>query len=86
MTKARRELPAYEFLTAFPQIASRLGHKTETVRTVIIAIMAKVVSTYPQRALWPMVYLMQSNRPERKRLCAQVTALTQVRAEGNRLM
>lgn len=78
MAKARKDLPAYEFLTAFPQIASRLGHKTEGIRLVIIGMMAKVVMAYPQRALWPMVYLMQSNRAERKRLCASVTAQTQV--------
>lgn len=73
MDKSRKELPTYEFLTAFPQIASRLGHKHENIRPVLIKVMATVLVLFPQQALWPMVYLMQSNRPERRDLCLRVT-------------
>lgn len=78
MDRCHRELPTFEILTAFPQMASRLGHKTDTIRTTLVRLMGAVLVVYPLQALWPMVYLMQSNRPERKKLCGQVTSRTLV--------
>ncbi|KAK4688808.1 hypothetical protein P7C73_g1302, partial [Tremellales sp. Uapishka_1] len=63
-----------QFLTAFPQIVSRIVHKDQDISQVLIKIMARVIRSYPQQALWPMVGVMQSNRPERKSTCEKVMA------------
>ncbi|OCF42201.1 serine/threonine-protein kinase ATR [Kwoniella heveanensis CBS 569] len=73
LNKARRDLPAYQFLTAFPQIVSRIVHPNEAVASVLKKIMATVISRYPQQALWPAVGAMQSKRPERRKVANEVT-------------
>lgn len=78
MDKSRKDLPTFEYLTAFPQIASRVGHKNDKIRSVLIKIMGTVLLAFPQQALWPMVYLMQSHRNERQDLAKLVTKRTQV--------
>lgn len=65
MEKSRSTLAAYQFHTAFSQIASRLGHKSQRIRLTLGKILADVISAYPQQSLWPMFGLMQSRRPER---------------------
>ncbi|WRT68452.1 uncharacterized protein IL334_005428 [Kwoniella shivajii] len=55
-----------KFLTAFPQIISRIVHPNPEVAFVLKKIMAAVIIRYPQHALWPTVGAMQSKRPERK--------------------
>ncbi|WVF72846.1 hypothetical protein IAT40_007664 [Kwoniella sp. CBS 6097] len=73
LNKARKELPPYQFLTAFPQIVSRIVHPNKDVATVLRKIMAIVLSRYPQQALWPAVGAMQSKRTERRTAAHEVT-------------
>jgi serine/threonine-protein kinase ATR len=47
-----KTLPAYQWLTAFPQIISRLTHKLAPVYAFIKDIILKVFADYPQQALW----------------------------------
>ena len=76
--KARKDLPAYQFLTAFPQIVSRIGHPKREVQSVLRKIMAVVIERYPQQATWPMVGVMQSKRAERKDACQAALSRAQV--------
>jgi hypothetical protein len=76
---ARRHLAPYQFLTAFPQIVSRIGHNNKDVAQILMKIMATVIQHYPRQALWPTVGVMQSNRPERKATCTVVLRRAQVK-------
>lgn len=80
---ARRTLPIYQvhplsplggeadiqWLTAFPQLVSRILHPEPSVNTVLYKIIAGVIHKYPNQALWPMVGVMRSNRSERSKVC-----------------
>jgi len=80
---ARRTLPMYQvstpaglqyganekWLTAFPQLVSRILHPEPSVNTVLYKIIAGVIHKYPNQALWPMVGVMRSNRSERSKVC-----------------
>lgn len=61
-----------QFLTAFPQLVSRILHPEPSVNGVLYKIIASVIAKYPHQALWPMVGVMQSKRPERSRVCQVV--------------
>ncbi|KAI9206311.1 uncharacterized protein BJ171DRAFT_28115 [Polychytrium aggregatum] len=53
-------LPAYQFLTALPQLISRICHRNVSVHSILEAIIVKVVSTYPHQALWHIVSMSKS--------------------------
>jgi serine/threonine-protein kinase ATR len=76
--RARKTLSPYQFLTAFPQIVSRILHSNAAVRTILVKIMGTVIISYPQQALWPTVGVMQSNRLERKNASLDVLKRVQV--------
>jgi serine/threonine-protein kinase ATR len=79
MDKARNGLAVYQFLTAFPQIASRLGHKNGKMRQILVKILGNVIKEYPRQAIWPMFGLMNSSRKERKEQCKEVMGRVMVR-------
>ena len=79
VNKARSELPAYQFLTAFPQIVSRIGHPKKEISGLLRKVMALVIQKFPQQAMWPTVGVMQSNRADRKQACLEVVQRAQVR-------
>lgn len=79
VNKARGELPAYQFLTAFPQIVSRIGHPKKEISGLLRKVMALVIQEYPKQAMWPTVGVMQSNRADRKQACMEVLHRAQVR-------
>lgn len=64
ISEARSKLPAYQWLTAFPQIVSRIAQSHPTVYAQLEKIMVNVVSTYPRQAMWSMVGLHNSNKQE----------------------
>ncbi|WWC71522.1 uncharacterized protein I206_105480 [Kwoniella pini CBS 10737] len=69
------------FLTAFPQIISRIVHPDQRSALILKKIMAYVIYKYPQQALWPTVGAMQSKRAERKQACQEVTAMASARTQ-----
>nr|XP_019011517.1 uncharacterized protein I206_03617 [Kwoniella pini CBS 10737]OCF50298.1 hypothetical protein I206_03617 [Kwoniella pini CBS 10737] len=71
VNRVRKELPTYQFLTAFPQIISRIVHPDQRSALILKKIMAYVIYKYPQQALWPTVGAMQSKRAERKQACQE---------------
>jgi serine/threonine-protein kinase ATR len=53
-------LPAYMFYTAFAQIVARIDHNNNVVFQSLTDIIAKVVGTHPQQAMWPLLAMMNS--------------------------
>jgi serine/threonine-protein kinase ATR len=49
-------------------------HPEPSVNAVLYKIIAAVITKYPHQALWPMVGVMQSNRPDRSKVCSHVLA------------
>jgi len=66
MDRSRGKIMTYQFLTAFPQIVSRITHQNSDVREVLIKIVYRVVRDYPAQALWPIVGAMLSKRKDRQ--------------------
>ncbi|OQR83900.1 phosphatidylinositol kinase (PIK-L4) [Achlya hypogyna] len=63
---ALAKLPAAMWLAVFPQVTSRICHPNGTVVDGVKAIMVKVLSTYPQQAMWHILGLTQSLNTQRK--------------------
>ncbi|KAL9615276.1 MAG: hypothetical protein Q9167_000247 [Letrouitia subvulpina] len=58
-------LPAFVFYTAFSQIVARIVHTNLSVFSVLLEMVAKVVGTYPQHALWTLLAVVKSSSTER---------------------
>ena len=58
-------LPGFVFYTAFSQIVARIVHPNPTILQQLIEIVAKVVSTHPQQALWTLLAVVKSSSKER---------------------
>ncbi|KAL7422782.1 hypothetical protein Q5752_002077 [Cryptotrichosporon argae] len=69
---SRGKIATYQFLTAFPQMVSRICHPNTNVQDALIRVMARVLREYPQQALWPLVGVMQSKRGDRQDACSRV--------------
>ncbi|KAF9190175.1 serine/threonine-protein kinase M1 [Haplosporangium sp. Z 767] len=65
-------LPAYMFLSAFPQIISRICHQNKQAFEVLERIIIKVVIVYPDQAIWQMVSVSKSVVAERKLVCNKI--------------
>ena len=60
------KMPAYMFYTALPQIVARIAHPNLEVYKFLQNIIFKVVSAYPQHALWTLLAVCTSNQVDRK--------------------
>ncbi|MCJ1477208.1 serine/threonine-protein kinase M1 [Lambiella insularis] len=58
-------LPAFIFYTAFSQIVARITHPHQTIYAMLVDIIAKVVMTHPQQALWTLLAMIKSSSKER---------------------
>ncbi|KAL1406340.1 hypothetical protein Q8F55_008039 [Vanrija albida] len=72
MEKARFEVQTYQFLTAFPQLISRITHPNETVQETLVKVVYRVIRDYPAQSLWTTIGAMQSNRKERREVTEKV--------------
>ncbi|KAK9679778.1 hypothetical protein K7432_016161 [Basidiobolus ranarum] len=77
--KLNERLPAYQFLTAFPQIISRICHRNKSVFQVLEQIIINVLTVYPQQALWAMMSVSRSTYKIRANRCN--TILTKVKSD-----
>ncbi|OWP07483.1 protein kinase rad [Marssonina coronariae] len=59
-------LPAYMYYTALPQIVARIAHPNLEVYKYVQNMIFKVVSTYPQQALWCLLAVCTSNQTDRR--------------------
>ncbi|WVQ68017.1 uncharacterized protein L199_006223 [Kwoniella botswanensis] len=81
LARSWREQRVETFLTAFPQIISRIVHPSKKVAGILKKIMAAVIVRYPQQALWPTVGAMQSKRAERRQACLEVTNIASTKSQ-----
>lgn len=54
-----------QWLTAFPQLVSRVEHGNQTVKAILIGLIVKVISAYPQQGLWSFISVRQSKNINR---------------------
>ncbi|PBP17844.1 phosphatidylinositol 3 [Diplocarpon rosae] len=59
-------LPAYMYYTALPQIVARIAHANLEVYKYVQNMIFKVVSAYPQQALWCLLAVCTSNQTDRR--------------------
>lgn len=60
-------LPAYQFLTALPQLLSRVCHPSMAIADLLKKIIARILDEYPQQAMWFVMGLIKSKiRPRRQ--------------------
>ncbi|VDB97094.1 unnamed protein product [Peniophora sp. CBMAI 1063] len=59
------DIPAYKWYTAFPQIASRVGHPNAEVWKTLSVIVSQVIAEYPQQALWQFAPVIKSRNTMR---------------------
>lgn len=60
------KLPAYVWYTALPQIVARITHSNPEVYKILQNIITRVVTTYPQQALWSLLAVTNSTQQDRK--------------------
>ncbi|KAG9127763.1 serine/threonine-protein kinase M1 [Ceratobasidium sp. 392] len=67
MVDAVSKLNAYQWFTALPQLISRVTHPNKNAYRLLSRIIAKIVVTYPQQALWGVSPLVQSRNHDRSK-------------------
>ena len=60
-------LPAFVFYTALSQIVARICHTSPAIYASLVDIVAKVVLTHPQQALWTLLAIVKSSSMDRAR-------------------
>ncbi|KAJ3214103.1 serine/threonine-protein kinase M1 [Dinochytrium kinnereticum] len=63
------KIPSYQFLTALPQIISRLCHINRQVHAVLELIILRVLQSYPHQTLWHLVSVSKSRYKVRAARC-----------------
>ncbi|KAL9937728.1 hypothetical protein V8E36_003273 [Tilletia maclaganii] len=80
--KLYAKVPAYQWYGIFPQLVSRIIHKNEAVWQVLQELIAFVVRSFPEQAMWSMVAGAQSK--ERERSTRVVKILDKVKADAKK--
>ena len=66
MLELSAKLPAYQWLTALPQLTSRLCHKSNQVQSTLRKILVRILTTYTAHALWAILGVSKSSDPVRQ--------------------
>ncbi|KAI0032945.1 hypothetical protein K488DRAFT_78188 [Vararia minispora EC-137] len=66
ISRAIPDIPAYKWYTAFPQIASRVGHSNLDVWKDLAKIIKIVIREYPQQGMWQFASVMKSKNQTRR--------------------
>lgn len=66
MDRSRGKITSYQFLTAFPQMISRITHTNKDVQEVLVKLIYRVIRDYPAQSLWPAVGAIQSRTKPRR--------------------
>ncbi|KXN89480.1 Protein kinase rad3 [Leucoagaricus sp. SymC.cos] len=64
--RAIREIPAYKWYIAFPQIVSRVGHSNPEIFKTLSKLILKVLEEYPKQALWLFTSVVKSTKSNRE--------------------
>src|SRR5436305_9633481 len=54
-----------QFYTALNQMVARICHQNAEVSKYLVHIIVKVVSSYPQQGLWPLLAMHKSTKADR---------------------
>ncbi|KAI9467128.1 hypothetical protein BJY52DRAFT_1423860 [Lactarius psammicola] len=66
ISRAIGGVPAFKWYTAFPQIASRVGHKHDPVIEVLARLISTVIKEFPQQTLWLFASVVKSRNAIRE--------------------
>ncbi|KAL0029509.1 hypothetical protein WJX79_000191 [Trebouxia sp. C0005] len=72
MAAMAKALPSYAWLTALPQLISRICHTNPEVNTVTNHIITHVAEAYPQQALWALAAVQKSLVMGRKQAASAI--------------
>lgn len=78
-----RGLPLHAWITALPQLISRLCHPNPEVAAVTRHIIARVTEAYPQQAMWALVGVSKSAVAARRAAASAVVAAAKRAAATN---
>ncbi|KAJ3127354.1 serine/threonine-protein kinase M1 [Nowakowskiella sp. JEL0407] len=67
-----KEIPAYQLLTAFSQIVSRIGHQNQQVFEGLENMISAVLLAYPEQALWHLMSVYKSTNKLRSSRCSSI--------------
>ncbi|KAH9077054.1 hypothetical protein EDB83DRAFT_2504335 [Lactarius deliciosus] len=67
ISRAISGVPAFKWYTAFPQIASRVGHKHDPVFEVLARLISTVIKEFPQQTLWLFASVVKSRNTDREK-------------------
>lgn len=73
-----------QWMTAFPQIVSRIVHEHPDVLEFLLRIIVKAIEEYPHQSLWLFMSVVKSQKPERERRGRQV--LNSIKVNANALV
>ena len=59
------QLPLYKWLTALPQLTSRLSHNEKDVRRLVQTLVTRLLINFPDQVLWALVPMARSRDLER---------------------
>lgn len=63
---AIKEIPAFKWFTAFPQIVSRVGHNNDKVYDLLSKLIVMILQEYPRQALWGFASVIKSTKAQRE--------------------
>lgn len=69
---AHDKIPAYKFLTAFPQLISRICHPHPEVAALLRRIIAKTLVVHTQQCMWMMISVLKSSYNVRAKRCREI--------------
>jgi serine/threonine-protein kinase ATR len=69
---AQEKIPAYKFLTAFPQLISRICHPHLEVAALLKRIIAKTLVAHTQQCMWMMISVLKSSYSIRAKRCREI--------------
>ena len=61
MSSYTNRLAPYQFLTAFPQLTSRICHAHADVFSQLRDLIAKLIVSFPQQTMWMMMAVSKVN-------------------------
>lgn len=66
------QLPLYKWLTALPQLTSRLAHNSRKVRELVQTLVTRLLINYSDQVLWALVPMSRSRDPVRAKSARDV--------------
>lgn len=81
---AIKEIPAYKWFTAFPQIVSRVVHSSTEVFEILGSLIVSIMQEYPGQALWLFSSALRSTNPVRKKHGMAIMDMLKSTPSGNK--